>query len=179
MLESLRQANLEPPRFDDRRSSFHVVFHNHTLMSRVAIAWLNQFATIPLNDRQRLALAYLRQHDHLGNADYRRLTRVDATTAGLELRGLVQEGLAAQAGVGRWTTYSLQAPREVPELFQPPKEEDRILAFVREHGSIRNGECQALLSVGSSRAYLLLKKLEKQKRLVAKGIGKGRRYSLK
>lgn len=179
MLEALRQANLEPPRFDDRRSSFHVVFHNHTLMSREAIAWLNQFATMPLNDRQRLALAYLRQHDHIGNADYRRLARVDAATAGVELRGLVQEGLAVQEGVGRWTTYSLKAPREAPELFPPQSEEERILAFVRERGSIRNADCQTLLGISSSRAYYLLKKLLTQRQLVSRGVGKGRRYSLK
>jgi predicted HTH transcriptional regulator len=55
MLHALREANLEPPRFDDRRSSFLVTFRNHTLMSPEAINWLNQFANVPLNDRQRLA----------------------------------------------------------------------------------------------------------------------------
>ena len=40
----LRDANLEPPRFDDRRSSFLVVFRNHTLMNPEAVRWLNQFA---------------------------------------------------------------------------------------------------------------------------------------
>ena len=38
MLQALRDANLEPPRFDDRRSSFRVVFHNHTLMSSESIS---------------------------------------------------------------------------------------------------------------------------------------------
>src|SRR5260370_15872199 len=44
MLEAMRQANLEPPRFEDKRSSFWVTFRNHTLMNPQAIAWLNQFA---------------------------------------------------------------------------------------------------------------------------------------
>ena len=60
MLWAMREANLEPPAFDDRRSSFRVTFRNHTLMSPEAIAWLNQFSSYPLNDRQRLALVYLR-----------------------------------------------------------------------------------------------------------------------
>lgn len=178
MLQAMREANLEPPRFDDRRSSFDVTFRNHTLMSPEAISWLNRFSNLPLNDRQRLALVYLRLHDRVGNADYRRLNRVDAATAGAELRGLVEEGLAAQEGVGRWTTYTLKAPREIPELFQKQSEEEKILAFVLEHGSIRNAECQELLGVSSFRAYYLLKKMSGKKRLVTRGVGKGRRYWL-
>ena len=68
MLQAMRGANLEPPRFDDRRTSFLVAFRNHTLMNPEAITWLNQFAQIPLNDRQRLALVYLRQHQQITNA---------------------------------------------------------------------------------------------------------------
>ena len=51
MLEAMRRANLEPPRFEDKRSSFWVTFKNHTLMSPEAITWLNQFAKLPLEDR--------------------------------------------------------------------------------------------------------------------------------
>src|SRR5262249_53110402 len=73
MLDALRGANLEPPGFEDRRSSFHVTFRNHTLMNPEAIAWLNQFAHVPLDDRQRVALVYLRQHDQITNGEYQRL----------------------------------------------------------------------------------------------------------
>ena len=96
MLHVMREANLEPPRFDDRRSSFKVTFRNHTLMNPEAIAWLNQFSDIVLDDRQRLALVYLHHHQHITNSDYRRLNRIDAMTAGQELRGLVQTGLVEQ-----------------------------------------------------------------------------------
>jgi hypothetical protein len=50
MVRTLREANLEPPTFDDRRASFQVTFRNHTLMNLEAIRWLNQFASLPLND---------------------------------------------------------------------------------------------------------------------------------
>jgi ATP-dependent DNA helicase RecG len=40
MLQAMRAANLEPPRFNDRRSSFLVTFRNHTLMNPEAITWL-------------------------------------------------------------------------------------------------------------------------------------------
>src|SRR5437764_1456224 len=77
ILEAMRQANLEPPRFQDKRSSFWVTFRNHTLMSPEAITWLNQFSGLALNDRQRLALVYLRNNDRMANNDYQRLNRVD------------------------------------------------------------------------------------------------------
>ena len=96
MLQAMRTANLEPPRFADRRASFLVTFRNHTLMSPQAIAWLNQFASLPLNDRQRLALVYLRQHEQITNSEYRRLNRVDAMVAGQELRGLAETELIEQ-----------------------------------------------------------------------------------
>jgi ATP-dependent DNA helicase RecG len=176
MVSALRQANLEPPTFADRRSSFLVTFRNHTLMSPEAIRWLNQFAALRLNDRQRVALVYLRQHDRITNADYRRLNRVEATVAGQELRGLVDTNLVEQDGVGRWTTYRLKVARELPEQLEPATEEDKILAAAREKGSINNSECQSLLGVDENRAYYLLKKLADAGRLKPQGKGKGRKY---
>ena len=114
MLHAMRDANLEPPRFDDRRSSFRVVFMNHTLINPEAVAWLNQFRGVHLDDRQRLALVYLRHRDAITNSEYRRLTHVDALAAGQELRGLVQAGLVEQRGAGRWTTYALKPPEAGP-----------------------------------------------------------------
>lgn len=163
MLHALRNANLEPPLFDDRRSSFLVSFRNHTLLSPEAIAWLNQFSGVPLNDRQRLALVYLRQRDQITNADYRRLNHVDALRAGQELRELAQTGLVDQHSSGRWIRYTLEYTLKVPEETLvpavPETDEGKVIAFVRGHGSINNAECRALLGAGIRRASYLLNKL--------------------
>ncbi|MBI5657281.1 MAG: putative DNA binding domain-containing protein [Geobacter sp.] len=163
MLHALRDANLEPPRFDDRRSSFLVSFRNHTLLSPEAIAWLNQFAGVPLNDRQRLALVYLRQRDQITNADYRRLNHVEALRAGQELRELAQTGLVDQHSSGRWTHYTLDdsfnRPVEETAVEMPLTDEAKIIAFVRENRSINNAECRSLLGVNLRRATYLLNKL--------------------
>jgi ATP-dependent DNA helicase RecG len=132
----MREANLELPTFDDGRASFRVTFRNHTLMSPEAIAWLNQFSSLPLNDRQRLALAYLRQHERVTNPDCRRLNRVDAMIAGQELRGLVEPGLIEQQRVARWTSYQLNVAGQLIREEHPPTDEERILAHGRTHGSI-------------------------------------------
>ncbi len=176
MLQATREANLEPPTFDDRRSSFQVTFRNHTLMSSEAIAWLNQFSPLPLNDRQRLALVYLRQHERLTNADYRRLNRVDPMTAGHELRGLVEAGLVEQLGVARWTSYQLNVAGEPVRNERTSTDEERILAHVSARGSISNAECRELLEIDEPRAYYLLKKLSRAGRLRAHGRGRWRRY---
>ena len=176
MLEAMRRANLEPPRFEDKRSSFWVTFRNHTLMSPEAITWLNQFAGLSLNDRQRLALVYLRYNDQITNSDYQRLNQVDALTAGRELRGLVQAGLVGQESARRWTYYTLGVPRELPGSVPALSEEERILSFARDKGSIGNAECQALLGIDSKRAWYLLRKLAKSGLLAPTGEGKGRRY---
>jgi len=178
MLQAMSDANLEPPRFVDRRSSFLVTFRNHTMMNPEAIAWLNQFAHVSLNDRQRLALVYLRQHDQITNSEYQRLNRVNAMVAGQELRGLVQTGLVAQHGASRWTSYTLGIPREPLELKTLQADEAKILAFVREHGAINNTECRKLLQVDLQRASYLLKKLVAEGRLKREGERRWARYRL-
>jgi ATP-dependent DNA helicase RecG len=178
MLHVMREANLEPPAFNDRRTSFWVTFRNHTLMNPDAVSWLNQFAAISLTDRQRLALVYLRQHQQISNGDYRRLNRVGPTLAGQELRGLVDADVIDQEGVGRWTRYRLKVSPALPEQRKPQTDEDRIVEHVRAVGSITNTECRALLGVDDTRAYYLLKKLCDAGRLKPEGKGKWRQYVL-
>lgn len=178
MIAAMRAANLEPPRFDDRRTSFRVTFRNHSLMDPESALWLRQFAGTPLNDRQRLALVFLRHNGRMANEDYRRLNRVDPPTAMRELRGLVQAGLADQQGVKRGTFYVLKVPPEVPESVTKPTDEDRILAYARENGAVTNTDCQNLLNVDRHRANYLLKKLVQANALKAVGSGRWRRYLL-
>lgn len=178
MIEAMRAASLGPPRFLDRRSSFWVTFYNHTLMSPVAVTWLNQFSSQPLNDRQRLALVYLRSNEQLTNSDYRRLNRVDALAAYRELRGLVQTRLVEQHGVGGGTYYTLNAPLSIEAPQPAHTDNEKITAYVREHGSINNAECRVLLSVNAPRALYLLTRMRESGQLVPVRGGRSRRYVL-
>src|SRR5438874_7332553 len=67
------------------------------------------------------------------------------------LRGLVQAGLIEQHWASRWT-YRLKIPRELLEQKVPQADGDKILAYVRKHGTINNTECRELLSVDLRRA---------------------------
>ena len=178
MLYAMQEANLEPPNFNDRRASFQVTFRNHTLMNPDAIAWLNHFANFTLTDRQRLALVYLRQHERITNNEYRRLNRVDTMMAGQELRGLVETGLLETQGVGRWTSYQLKVSPQVSEEQESQTDEEQILAYVRQRGSINNSECRDLLQVDLHRASHLLKKMHAYGLLRREGERRWARYHL-
>jgi ATP-dependent DNA helicase RecG len=176
MLQAMRTANLEPPRFNDRRSSFLVTFRNHTLMNPEAITWLNQFADQALEDRQRLALVYLRYNEQMTNSDYRRLNHIDSVTANRELRGLVQTGLIEQSGTRRWAYYTLSIPSEVQVLLPPQSDEKKILAYVQERGFIKRADCQRLLGISAIQARYVLQKMREKGLLQLQGSRKGARY---
>lgn len=59
-------------------------------------------------------------------------------------------------------------------------DEEKILAYVREHGSIRNAECQELLELGddSERARHIQRKLVAAGKLKRVGEKRGTRYLL-
>lgn len=99
--------------------------------------------------------------------------------AGQGLRRLVQAELVEQKGVGRWTYYSLKSSKRAPIEAKLETDEDRILAHVRKHGSINNAECRELLGVNDARAYYLLTKVFKTKKISPRGKGKGRRYVMR
>lgn len=176
MLQTMRAANLEPPRFNDRRSSFLITFRNHTLMNPEAIAWLNQFADQKLTDRQRLALVYLRYNEQMTNRDYRRLNHVDSVTANRELRGLVQAELIEQSGTRRWAYYTLSIPSEAPVFPLPQSEEEQVLAYVRKRGFIKRADCQRLLGISAIQARYLLQKMREKGLLRLQGSRKGAQY---
>lgn len=161
MIEAMRKANLEPPRLQDKRSSFWVIFRNHTLMSPEAIAWLNQFASFPLNDRQRVALAYLRNNGQMANSDYRRLHHIDPLIANKELTALEQLGLIQQHRTKRWAYYSLNIPAEIEATPQPEKMEETVLEYIRKHGSISRIKCRSLLGLSDIQTKYFLQKMNK------------------
>jgi predicted HTH transcriptional regulator len=139
MLEMLRAAGMEPPRFDDRHTTFRLTFANATLLDDQALQWLNRFAGHDLNDGQRLALAYIRREKRLTHADYRRLNPgLDSAEVTRHLADLVQQGLLRQHGTRRWTYYTLveledRAADQPAEPDQLPVEQESISV---EHESI-------------------------------------------
>lgn len=178
MNDACRSANLEPPKFADSRDWFSVTFLNHTLMNPDAYAWLNRYATFPLNDHQRVALVYLRTRGQLTNSEYRRLNHVDMTTASNDLRGLVRAGAIEPFGSGRWSYYELRLPVATPVANDRHSDEEQILEFVARRGSITNAECRELLGITYNQASYLLGKMHRSDRLRRVGSGRWISYRL-
>ena len=178
MIEAMREANLEPPRFEDTRSWFLVTFRNYTLMSPNAIAWLNQFATRPLSDDQRVAIVYLKHNRRMTNSDYQRLNHVDSVTANRQLRNMVQLSLIEQHSTRRWAHYTLNT-EFMPEITAEPRKkivEEKVLAYARLHGSINNVQCQHELKVDERRARYILQKMCRGGLLKIEGQSRATKY---
>lgn len=143
-----------------------------------AIAWLNRFADRPLTDRQRLALVYLRYNEQLTNSDYQRLNHVDSVVASRELRGLVQSGLVEQHSTRRWAYYTLSTLAKSETVPMPSSDEERIIAYLREHGSINNAECRDLLGADARRVNYVLQKMLAEGVLQQQGERRWARYTL-
>ncbi|WP_214109284.1 ATP-binding protein [Acrocarpospora catenulata] len=107
MLNALLTAGMNPPRFDDKISSFTVTFPNHTLLSEETITWIHSLGEKGLTDSQCIALALLREEGILDNRVYRNATGVDSRIATSELRDLVARELITQTGTRRWARYQL------------------------------------------------------------------------
>lgn len=170
MLQAMRQAHLAPPRFDDNRTFFRVTFSNHTLLTDEVIAWLGQFAHVPqLNDRQRYALAFLKEKGKMVNRDYQLLNNVDARTASRELRGLVETSIVETVGTRGGAYYQLapkvpkvspwlsndvtQKPQPVPEKYRP------VFELVQVRGPISASDIADALGVSRRGVNYILGKL--------------------
>ena len=180
MIEAMRSAGLEPPRFSDDRRSFKVVFRSHALMlDDDGVRWLNAVAgQLPLNDRQKLALLYLRRHHHLTNQEYRRLhPSLDSRDALQELRGLVQCGAAVMRGLRGGAWYDLALPPDVASVERPVGDADRVLEYVHRRGFIQAGTASALLGWGDARrAGRFLRSLVDRGLLLRQGQRRWTRY---
>ncbi|MBM4147120.1 MAG: AAA family ATPase [Nitrospira sp.] len=178
MIDAMRKANLEPPKLKDKRTSFWVTFRSHTLMRPESIAWLNQFASLPINDHQRLAMVYLRNNEQITNSDYQRLNHVDSVIANRELSGLIQIGLIKQHKTKRWAFYTLNVPIEKELILPPQTDEEKVLAYVQKQGSISRLQCRILLNISDIQAKYFLQKMHRAKKLRLMGRGRGAKYVL-
>lgn len=180
MVDAMRVAQLEPPRFVDDRRYFTVVFRNHTLMmSDEGIEWLNAVAGgLPLNDRQKLALLFARRNARMTNGDYRRLASVETAQATKELQQLVRCDAFRMHGARGGAYYTLALPDVAPSAVVMTDQE-RIVRCARERGFVTNPMVRELLGIDDrKRVFAILSGLVQAGQLVPTGNTRARRYSL-
>ncbi|SHG94148.1 ATP-binding protein, partial [Ornithinibacillus halophilus] len=112
MIHTMKTAYLEPPQFKETRNSFIVTFRNHNFIDEEAIAWLNAYTDISMNDRQVAALVYTRNNKKITNREYQELNSTDSVTATKELKYLLQNELIIQNGTRGGAFYTLAVSEE-------------------------------------------------------------------
>jgi predicted HTH transcriptional regulator len=104
--ESLEYA-LPEPDFAQRGGEFTVVVWRDWLTKPV-------MDSLDLNERQKIALAYVRTNRRIGNTEYQRLTRAIKKTASRDLDDLVRKGVFRKVGkTGRGTYYALAVKGDI------------------------------------------------------------------
>lgn len=162
MVSALRRAGLRPPQFEDRISAFVVTFQNHTLVDESTMRWLAEFDD--LTESQRVGLALMREGGAMSNSVYRNATGLDSRAVTRELAQLVERGLVAQRGFGRWTTYELASEPRQMTLPQGPSPVDadvstRIAELLARRGELSRRMIERELQLRDRGARAALREL--------------------
>lgn len=107
MIDRCGEAGLPSPDFEERAGQFVTTIWRDWLTAEV-ISGFN------LNERQQKAMAYLKVHGRINNAQYRDLTGVSSRTALRELRQLADIGLLVKmGGTGQAVHYAIAKAQPV------------------------------------------------------------------
>lgn len=100
MIELCREAALPEPGFELRAGSFVITLWRDWLTDEV-------LAGLGLNQRQAQAVAHVKRHGKISNADYQQLVETTRKTAARDLDGLVVKGIFQRVGEKRGSHYML------------------------------------------------------------------------
>jgi ATP-dependent DNA helicase RecG len=123
-----------------------------------------------------IILSRLREEHRLSTADLAVSVQKPENTVGAVLEKLMETGLVAAHGAGRSRTYSLsyshtgqKATYVRPAGMDPIQQEQMVIGFIDDHGSITRADVANLCHLSLSRAYHLLKRLQAQGKIIQKG----------
>lgn len=99
MTDALKKAGQPEPEFEEQGNGFAVkLFSAESTGIKTGAVQL-------LNDRQKAALIYIREHGKIDNAAYQKLNNISRTTAFRDLKKLTNKGLIKQVGKEGPGTY--------------------------------------------------------------------------
>jgi ATP-dependent DNA helicase RecG len=108
IIQACEAAGLPRPTFSAEMGTFIVRFEKLATPVEPAEA-------LDLSERQRRAVAYVREHGRISTAEYRALAQLGERQARKDLSALVSGGVLVRKGKGRTTYYILSKTRLVPD----------------------------------------------------------------
>lgn len=126
-----------------------------------------------------IILSRLREERRLTTSDLAVSVQKTEATVRASIEKLTEAGLVDAHGTGRGRTYTLSAKvyqragqkaayvRQAG--FDPIQQEQMVLSFIDKHGSIKRADVAELCHLSLPQAYRLLKRLEKQGKIIQSG----------
>jgi len=104
MKRLMKEHGLKEPEFKESEVSLTVVFWGPG--ERLLPIEAEREFGLELNERQKKALEYIKEHGSITNREYRRLFKISYTWANKELNELISKRIIKQIGKGRSTKYT-------------------------------------------------------------------------
>lgn len=108
MNREMRDADLPQPMYEDTGASFIVTLigHGEKWMAEKEVKLHDG-----LNERQRKALEYIKEHGKITNREYQALNNTTKATATRDLRDLVEKNIVSRIGTGKRDTAYVLEPK--------------------------------------------------------------------
>ncbi|MBU4190094.1 MAG: putative DNA binding domain-containing protein [Candidatus Thermoplasmatota archaeon] len=105
MKDAMRKAGLKEPKIDVSENFFTITFYGHKKRELEEISLGEE--TLGLNERQKRAIAFVKEKGKITNKDYQKLNKVHRNTATKDLEPLVKLRMLKRKGHGRGSYYEI------------------------------------------------------------------------
>jgi ATP-dependent DNA helicase RecG len=155
MIEEMELSWLPPPGIVANEHGVTVTLRNEPIFGTMDEGWAKHVRSLPLQVRQKRALAAFADWSGFQSSDYQELNRVDRDVAYRELLELEERGLLEARGATRGRQYTVvkALPLAAVEASTPTQ---RIVARMRSAGRITNSDYREAFGVEREQARAAL-----------------------
>ena len=179
MQDSMEEALLDPPRFEDLGGSVRVTLPLLGAITARERAWVSDLERRgEIHASDRLLLVHSARGDKLTNGLARDILRVGAAEARESLQRLRDAGLIVQHGTRGGASYTLIEELAPPAAFRmTPAQIEDLLVSQAEERPLTNEIVREITGLGRKPAVAVLNHLVKEGRLRRHGSRRGTRYT--
>jgi ATP-dependent DNA helicase RecG len=181
ILDSMAEALLDPPRFEDLGHSVRVTLPIRGPISPQERAWILEIERRgAIRPGDRLLLVHAARGEELTNSRVRELLTVDSRDAKRALARLRDAGFLDQVGERGGATYVLSRGMAAPPSFRlSPEDLEQLVLELATRAPVTNAAVREATGLERVEALRLLDRLVRSERLERLGERRGTRYVLK